>query len=165
VARLPYALTTSQKEQRRVHAMALLKKGVKPAEVARQVGVTRGAVSQWKKAFAKKGKAGLAAKPRSGRPRKLDVKILETLPALLLEGAQAHGFENDVWTTQRVAKLIERKHGVRYNSDHVGRLLRQLGLSWQKPELQAKDRDEKRIKDWVAKEWPRIKKKPSESAP
>lgn len=145
--------------------MALLKKGVKPAEVARQVGVTRGAVSQWKKAFKSGGKAGLAARPRSGRPRKLDLAILETLPGMLLKGAQSHGFENDVWTTQRVAKVIERSFGVRYNSDHVGRLLRQLGLSWQKPELQAKERDEARIKAWVAKDWPRIKKKPSEQKP
>jgi transposase len=165
VASLKLLLTASQKEQRRLHAMDLLKEGKTQREVARVLGVTEGAVSRWVKARREKGSKALKAKPRSGRPPKLDRRILKRLPAMLVKGADAHGFENDVWTTARVAKLIKREFGVAYNADHVGRLLRQMGLSWQKPERRARERDEARIQAWIANDWPRIKKKPSETGP
>ena len=162
---LPFALTTPQKEARRLHAIALIKKGRKKAEVARELGVTRGAVSQWWKAYQEGGKKELLAKPRSGRPPKLSTQQLAEIPELLLQGAEAHGFENDVWTTGRVAKVIKRRFGVRYSADHVGRLLRRLGFSSQKPEGRAKERDEARIQTWIREDWPRIKKKPSRREP
>ena len=60
-----------------------------------------------------------------------------------------------------VAELIRREYGARYHVDHIGRLLRALGWTPQKPERRARERDEEAIRRWVKVEWPRIKKKPS----
>jgi hypothetical protein len=38
---------------------------------------------------------------------------------MLLKGPMEFGFETDLWTTERVVKLIEEKFGVRYYPDHV----------------------------------------------
>ncbi len=43
-------------------------------------------------------------------------------------GASAHGFPTDRWTTGRLAMAIERQFGVRYDQDHVGRLMHKFGL-------------------------------------
>jgi putative transposase len=65
-----------------------------------------------------------------------------------------------VWTTQRVADLIQRRFGVRYHRDHVGRVLAQMEWSCQRPGGRAKERNEARILGWRRRDGPRIKKKP-----
>lgn len=147
-------------EERRLKAIELLrtKQVLTQAEAGRRVGATRFAVNKWWKAYRRGGRAALAARSRPGRPPKLDRKVLKRLPKILVKGAEAHGFETDVWTTDRIAKVIKREYGVAYNADHVGRLLHQLGLSWQKPMVRAKERDDDEIRRWIHEEWPRLKK-------
>ena len=55
-------------------------------------------------------------------------------------------------------ELIRREFGVSYRRDHVGRLMRSLNWSHQKPEKRAIERDEAEIERWKRKEWPRVKK-------
>ena len=145
-------------ERRRVRALALLKEGLLPVEVARRVGVDRRSVRRWKRAARRRGEAGVRAKPAPGRPPKLDPEHKRQLEALLLEGAQAAGFHTDLWTCPRVAELIERRFGVCYHVDHIGRLLHDLDWSPQKPERRALERDERAIRRWVRERWPRVKK-------
>ncbi len=99
------------------------------------------------------------AKRVPGRPSKLDPKRRAQLERLLLRGSEAAGFSTPLWTCPRVAAVVRREFGVRYHVDHVGRVLRALGWSPQKPERRARERDEAAIQRWVKVEWPRIKKK------
>ena len=57
----------------------------------------------------------------------------------------SHGYRTELWTTLRIAELIERRFGVRYHRNHVGKLLHQLRWSPQKPETRAMERDEEAI--------------------
>ena len=150
----------AQLEARRLHALALLQQGLAPVDVARRVGVDRRSVRRWKARARQGGPARLKAIPASGRPPKLDRRAKRRLERHLLRGAQAAGFPTDLWTCPRVATLIRREFGVRYHVDHIGRLLRALGWSPQKPERRARERDEPAIRRWLRTEWPRIKKKP-----
>lgn len=77
---------------------------------------------------------------------------------LLLKGAVAAGFPTDLWAWARIAQAIEERFGVRYHADHIGRLMRTLGWSPQKPTRRALKRDETAIATWVKFEWPRVKK-------
>jgi transposase len=82
---------------------------------------------------------------------------LHRLEYLLSQGATAHGWHNHLWTTDRVAALIEHHFHIRYHHDHVGRFLRQrLGWSVQKPRRRAKERNEETILRWQSEEFPRI---------
>ena len=148
-------------ERRRRRAVTLLEKGMGPGEVARRLGVDRRSVHRWAAAFHEEGEDGLSARPTPGRPAKLDEQEREELEQCLLEGATAFGFATDLWTCPRIARMIRREFGVSYHVDHIGRLLRSLGWSPQKPERRARERDEERIRGWIKKDWPRIKKKPS----
>jgi transposase len=148
-------------QQRREHSIKLLLQGHAPVEVARIVGVDRRSVRRWHAAYRKKGRKGLAATHNTGRPPRLDATARNQLEQALLEGAHAAGFPNDLWTCPRVAHLIKSKFSISYHVDHIGRLLGSLGWSPQKPERRARERNEKAIKTWLKKQWPRIKKKPS----
>jgi transposase len=147
-------------ERRRRRAIELLKDGAQPVEVARTVGVDRRSVRRWWSAFRKRGANGIVARPATGRPLKLDTAARRRLERRLLKGALAHGFHTDLWTCPRVAQVIEWEFGVRYHVDHLGRVLRALGWTPQRPVRRARERDEEGIRGWVKREWPRIKKKP-----
>ena len=147
-----------QLERRRQKAIELLALGKQPVEVARAVGVDRRSVRRWQAAYRKQGEEAIKSKPASGRPPKLKPTELEALRKAMLKGAKAQGFPTDLWTCRRVARLIKKRFGVSYHVDHIGRLLKSLGFSPQKPQRRAIERDGKEIQRWVATQWPRIKK-------
>jgi transposase len=154
------------REERRKRAWALKQEGWPQKEIARALGVSEGAVSQWlKRAREAGGVEGLKRRPAPGMTPRLRVEQRAQLPALLAQGAEAYGFRGDVWTARRVAHLIAETFGVRYHRDHVSRLLRQLGWSQQQPATRATQRDEQAITQWQEERWPALRKKRSRKGP
>lgn len=148
--------TGQELERRRRHAIELLEQGERPVLIAKFLGVDRSSVYRWRQAAAH-GAEQLAAQPQPHRPPALNTDQLQRLETLLAQGAAAHGWPNQLWTTARVAQVIERHFHIRYHPDHVGRFLRQrLGWSVQKPARRARERDEAAILDWQSQEFPRI---------
>lgn len=145
-------------EARRRQPMAWIREGQPKAEVARRWGATWQAVWTWWRAYRRAGLQGLARRTHPGHRPKLPAPSWPSCSPLLAQGASAHGFPTDVWTTQRVADLIWRRFRVRYDRDHVCRLLHGFRWSWQKPTGRTRERDEKAIRRWVKHTWPRIKK-------
>jgi transposase len=43
-------------------------------------------------------------------------------------GSRAAGFDSDRWTTARFADAIFARFGIKYDPDHVGRIMHRLGL-------------------------------------
>jgi transposase len=150
-----------QLQKRRHQAIELLKKGERPVDVARKLGVNRRTVRFWNAAYRKNGLQGLKAKPNLGRPAKLSAARKKQLERSLLQGPEAHGFSTPLWTCPRVREVVKRQFGVVYHVDHIWHLLRFLGWSPQKPERQARERDERAIRRWVKTDWPLLRKKRS----
>ena len=113
---------------------------------------------RWRDQKRRGGVKALRVRFSPGRPPKLTRRQRDRLIKLLLKGPLAHGYSTNVWTTTRISELIEDKFGVSYHRDHVGRLMHNLGWTHQKPERRAVERDEKAIKQWKQKTWPRVKK-------
>jgi len=147
-------------EKRRRRAVELSKEGKGIREVARQVRASPGAVHRWIQDWKRSGDAALVAKPAPGRPRKLTPKQREKLLRLLLAGALAWGFPNEMWTLKRIATVIRKEFGVRYHPSHLWRVLQTCGWSCQVPERRAIQRDEEAIAHWKRYKWPAIKKSP-----
>src|SRR5574341_391863 len=151
----------SWREVRRLRAWELKRKGWKQKAIAEALGVSEGAVSQWVKRAEAGGEEALYARRGGGPAARLSEDQLAGLPALLEKGAEHFGFRGDIWTRARVATLIEREFGVRYSTVHVGRLLKTLRWSSQKPVKRARQRDEAAIEGWRDERWPELEKKPS----
>ncbi len=122
---------TDWREGRRLRAFELKQEGWNQREIARALGVTEGAVSQWmKRATEEGGVEALKKRTSPGAPPRLSENQRVQLKELLARGAPpAHGFRAEVWTCARVAKVIRKEFGVSYHPTHVSRLVRQLG--WQ----------------------------------
>jgi transposase len=145
-------------ERRRRRAIALIERGLALKEVARRVRASFSSVFRWQQTVAQEGPAALKAKPVPGRPRKLRADECCRLLAILLEGALAYGFPNDLWTLKRIQTVIRKEFSVVYHPNHVWRLLRRAGWSCQVPERQAIQQDPEAIAHWKRYKWPQIKK-------
>ena len=79
----------------------------------------------------------------------------------MLRGPGAWGFQTELWTTRRIATVIQRAFGVRLHRAHVSRVLSALDWSSQKRERRAIERDEAAIAHWKRYRWPAVKNTPS----
>lgn len=141
--------------------MELLKQGLGLSEIARRVQSSVSSVHRWARTWKKKGSRGLDSKPVPGRPTKLTAQQRRRLQKLLLQGAMACGFPNELWTLKRIAILIRREFSVQYHPSHLWRVLQSCGWSCQVPERRAIQRDEEAIAHWKRHKWPAIKKSPT----
>ena len=122
------SLTREDMETRRLAAAKELLSGVTQSQVARRYGVSRTTASRWHRSIVHKGFEGLRRRRATGRPCRLTVDQVEEIRRMYTAGAQAFGFATDRWTTAKLAEAIERRFGIRYDQDHVGRLLHKYGL-------------------------------------
>ncbi len=100
------------REGRRQRAWELKEHGWKQHDIAVALGVTAGAVSQWRKRGRERGVEGLRRHPAPGRQPRLTSEQLAQLPALVDRGPEAYGFRGQVWTCKRVAEVSRRTFGV-----------------------------------------------------
>lgn len=157
---------TSQnvREFRRLRAVELYEQGWRPIRIAEVLGVTRGAVSQWLKRYQEEGIEALRYKKVSKKPCRLSQSQKGELVDMLSQGAENFGYAGQIWTQARVGELIERKFGVCYHLNHVGKILKACGWTCQKPVLRASQRNDEAVRQWCAERWPELKKKPMKKA-
>ena len=115
--------TPAELERRRRRAVDLMDQGESPTDIARILGVRRNSLYRWH-SQARSRPDGLAARPHPGPTPRLRDDQLVHLEDLLLEGASAHGWHNDLWTAPRVATLIARHFGVGFHPEHVRKMLK-----------------------------------------
>jgi transposase len=156
----------AERQARRERAAELFAQGRSQAEVARELDVSRQSASRWHAGWQSSGATALRSRGPTGRRPKIPDSALEGIEQALLEGALAHGFATDVWTLDRIAMVIQGLTGVALSNPSTWRLLRnRLGWTVQRPQRQAKERDEQAIQHRVAHEWPRSKKGPPQNRP
>jgi len=128
------------------------------ARIAHELQVSRQSVSRWYEQWKRGGSGAPRGAGRAGRKPKLEPQQLRRVEEALRMGAKAHGFDTDLWTLPRVAVVVERLSGVRYHPGHVWKILGSIDWTLQRPARQAKERNPEKVKRWVDKRWPEVKK-------
>lgn len=152
-------------KKRRLRAGDMFASGKKQAYVVNKLGVSRPTVSRWYHAWKKDGRKGLLGAGRAGRKPKLTSAQLGEIVNALRRSPHDFGYATNLWTLERLSKVIEKLTGVRFHPGHVWRLMSKIGWSLQRPAKRARERNEKIIKEWIATEWIRVKKKRSDDTP
>jgi transposase len=147
----------------RFRAVERVEAGAHPEEVAAALGLHRKTVYGWLAKYREGGKAALAAKPVPGRPPKLTGVQLQKLYALItgVDPRQLE-FEFGLWTREMVRTLIRREFAVSLSAVSVGRLLRTIGLSPQRPLHRAYQQDPAAVEQWKAQTYPAIRAEANE---
>lgn len=147
-------------ERKRFKAFQLSQGGMSNPDIAKALEASLRSVQDWIRIATANGAEALRAKVHPGRSPKLTAKQVKKVRSLVLKGATANGFPTELWTGPRVAQLIRDKFQVTYHNNYLPDLLQKMGFSCQKPERQARQRDDDAVAEWVDKDWERIKKRP-----
>ena len=122
------ALNRDDMETRRLAAAQDLLNGASQSQVARRYNVSRTTASRWQRSIVVRGVDGMRKRRATGRPSRLTADQVDAIRRMFQDGARAHGFSSDRWTTAKLAEGIYRVCGIRYDQDHVGRLMHKFGL-------------------------------------
>jgi transposase len=142
----------------RLRAVEQVAGGAHPEAVAAALGLHRKTVYGWVAKFREGGKDALRARAVPGRPPRLDGGQLRRLYTLIV-GADPRQlqFEFALWTREMVRELIAREFKVSLSVVSVGRLLRGLGLSPQRPLTRAYQADPEAVARWKDEQYPAIR--------
>lgn len=141
-------------------AVRLAEKGLRTAEIAEVVGRQPRAVQLWLAEYRQKGKKALKPRKAPGATPKLTSRQRADLKRRILKGARSQGFDTELWTAPRIRELICSRYGVEYHVGYVPELLKPMGLSRQKPQLVAYERNAAAVESWRKTTWERLKKEP-----
>lgn len=129
------------------------------AEVARSFGLGDRTIYRWLKLVREKGIESLSPKAKTGRKRKLSTIEEQEVKRWVIGGdPRQHGFDFGLWTRQIVSDLIADRFDITLSVSGVGKLLKRLGLTPQKPLRRAYERDEEAVKDWERNIYPKVVK-------
>ena len=132
--------------------------GETPSEVMRALGFGRTVVYNWLAKYRTGGLAALRSLPIPGRPPKLTEQQRAWVYLTVTQNNPLQlQFEFALWTRAMVRELIERQYGVTLSLASVGRLLRSLGLTPQRPVRRATEQVAWRVREWLTVEFPAIR--------
>jgi transposase len=85
---------------------------------------------------------------------------LSQLPKFLEKGSEFYGFTGDYWTHRRVGYVINKEFKIQYEDKQVGRILKKINWTWQKPQKKDIKQNLAKVEKWQKEELPALKKKP-----
>lgn len=145
------------REKIRIRAVRQVEAGESPEVVIKALGFHRSCIYNWIAKYREGGTAGLKTKKIPGRPPKLNGKQLQELYDLItLKNPLQLKFKFALWTRSMIRDLIKTRFGVSLSEVSVGRLLRKLGLSPQKPLRRAYQQNPEAVERWKKEEYPAI---------
>ena len=145
-------------ETLRVRAVQQIENGARVEDVAATLGLARSTVFGWVAKYREGGRPALAARPVPGRPPKLSGAQLARVYDLIVgRDPRQLSFEFALWTREMVRDLVRREFGVALSVVSVGRLLRKLGLSPQRPLWRASQQNPEAVDRWKREQFPAIR--------
>lgn len=129
-------------EEMRMSAVKRVETGESPERVATGLGINRRTIYRWLAAYHYGGEEAIKAKPIPGAPPKLNARQMEKLARIIREkNPQQLKFEYALWTLAIIRELIREMFGVKLSEVSVGRLMKRLGFSPQRPLYRAWQQD------------------------
>lgn len=116
----------------RALAIARVLEGASRAEAARLVGRERQSLRDAVRRYNAEGLAGLHDRPRAGPPERLSRMQQDDLRAWVLRGPDPEVDGISSYRLRDIAARTRELWGVTYTLSALSKLLRRMGLSWQK---------------------------------
>ena len=133
--------------------------GESPEIVIQALGFTRSCIYTWLARYRSGGWGALKARALKGRPMKMQAAQMRWLYRTVTgKSPLQFRFEFALWTREMIRVLLREQFDLRLSVASVGRLLKQLGLSCQRPLFRAMEQDPKRVWRWLEQEYPLIRR-------
>jgi len=153
-------LSAKTLEEIRIRAVQRVQEGESPEVVIKALGFSRACIYNWLARYRSGGWHALKTGKRTGRPRKLNGRQIAWIYRTVVDKNPLQlKFSFALWTRAMVGVVIKKQFGIKLSDASVGRLLRQLGLSCQRPLFRAYQKNSKQIEQWKQDVFPEIKKR------
>ena len=158
-------LSHKTREEIRIRAVQQVEAGESPETVIKALGFHRSCIYNWIARYREGGIDALRTKQITGRPSKLKGhQIKKIYDIVTSKNPLQLRFEFALWTREMIRDLIRERFNVKLSLVSVGRLLKKMGLSPQKPLHRAYQQDKERIERWLKEEYPHIRQMALEEA-
>mgnify|MGYP006274687809 CR=1 FL=1 len=137
----------------RLLAIANALDGKSRKAAAEAAGMDRQTLRDWIHRYNEAGVEGLRDKPRSGRPARLTEGEQAALRALILRGPDPERDGVSSWRIEDLCRLAKERFGVAYRESGMLRLVKSLGLSWQKTRPRHPEADPAKAKAFKKGVW------------
>jgi transposase len=123
------------------------------------LGFSRSCIYTWLALYRAGGWGALKARALKGRPLKIQPQQMRWLYRTITgKSPLQFRFEFALWTREMIRMLLAEEFQLKLSLSSVGRLLKQLGLSCQRPLFRALKQDPERVRQWREEEYPRIRR-------
>jgi transposase len=157
--------TPKELETRRRLAIKKLNEGWSPTQIANFLDVHKVTVSRWISSYRLNGLRSLKSKPVAGRPRFLSPSQEKQVLNFLKHSPTQYGFQTELWTSARLARLIEERFKISFHPNYLREWLAKRNYSPQKPIRRMRQRDQSFIDRWVDERWTELQKKAKKKGP
>lgn len=153
-------LSQSEQYQIRKNIVRLMKKGIKPDEIADTLDVSRSLIYATKKAYEEKGIEGI--KPGKRGRRHGDKRILTPaqeraiMKTIVDKNPEQLKLKCCLWTRKAIRDYILREYNIDMPLSTLGYYLARWGFSVQRPIKRANKQDAARVQAWMNDEYPAI---------
>jgi transposase len=140
-------------------AIQRIQTGESPEVVIKALGFHRSAVYQWLKRYEEGGIDALNFKKIPGaQPKLTAAQKKKIFDIVTMKNPEQLKFPFVLWTLAMVRQLIKDQFNVTLSEVSVGRQLKELGLTPQKPLRRAGQQNPARVNKWLSEEYPAIQK-------
>lgn len=145
-------------EYLRKQSIRLWKDGKNVEDISDFCGVHFTAVYKWIRVYKRNGWEGLKRRKAKGAEPKLNKEDKTQIISWLRKSAMDFGFETPLWDCKRVKTLIKKELNKSISISNLWETLRRWGLTPQKPEKEALEKNPTSVRNWLNEEWPKIEK-------
>jgi transposase len=144
--------------EERLAAVRMHGNGIDADRIAEIMNVGRSSVFDWVARYGSGGLAAISTKIASGRPTVLDdAEMLRLSTMINGKDPRVHGFGMALWNRALIRDLISHNFDKLVSLVTVGRILKKLGLSPQRPLYRAWKQDPERVERWKHEDYPAIR--------
>jgi transposase len=144
---------------RKMAVQAVRERGQSPEVVAQIFNFNRSCIYRWLKHYDEGGYEALESQPAPGAEpvvtSEMDVWLKQTV---LTHTPVDFGYDTTLWTRDILAQLLKKEFGVAVSGSTVSLHLRKLGLSYQQPAYQDRDRDPGEVERFLNDKFPSIQR-------
>lgn len=144
--------------EERLTAVQMYENGISTNRISEILDVSRASVFDWIARYREGGLAAISTKIASGRPTVLDdSEMIRLFTMINGKDPRAQGFGMALWSRGLIRDLIKRSFGKDVSLVTVGRILKKLGMSPQRPLYRSWKQDPARVERWKREEFPAIR--------
>ena len=152
------ALDHKTLEEIRIRAVERVQAGESPEVVIQVLGLSRSCIYTWLARYRAGGWGALKARALKGRPLKMQpAQVKWVYQTVVGKSPLQFRFEFALWTREMIRLLLREQFQLKLSLASVGRLLKQLGLTCQRPIFRATEQDPQRVRQWREQDYPAIR--------